>query len=290
MKIAYWMLAIALLLGACNKSRKAPNGLEIDVIREGDGKLGKSGDFIVMNLLYKDAKDSIYNDTRKQNIPVVIGIRDSTLIPTEKGIESCFRVLKKGDSVRVNISAKSFYEDSYQQPLPAGMDPASNLTFLIGVVDITDRAGVAALQEKIQAREYEKYRKLQEGQLTNDTTAIDLYLSNNKIAAVKDKSGLRYVITRQGNGPKPALSNVVKVNYKGSLLSDGKVFDQSQSPVEFQLAQLIQGWQIGFQLLPKGTKATLYVPSVLGYGANGAPPEIPANANLIFEVELIDFK
>jgi FKBP-type peptidyl-prolyl cis-trans isomerase FkpA/FKBP-type peptidyl-prolyl cis-trans isomerase FklB len=53
---------------------------------------------------------------------------------------------------------------------------------------------------------------------------------------------------------------------------------------------LIQGWQIGFTLLNKGSKATLYVPSSLGYGPNGYPPSIPANANLVFEIELIDFK
>jgi FKBP-type peptidyl-prolyl cis-trans isomerase len=80
----------------------------------------------------------------------------------------------------------------------------------------------------------------------------------------------------------------VKANYKGMLMSDGTVFEQG--PLEYPLSNLIQGWQIGFQKLQRGGKATLYIPSSLAYGINGSPPKIPSNANLIFEVELIDFK
>ena len=97
MKVAYLMLATAVLLGACAKKRKAPNGIEIEVIREGEGNVAKPGDFVVMNLLYKDIKDSVYNDTRKQNIPIVLGIQDTSVMKNEKGIESAFRALKKGD-------------------------------------------------------------------------------------------------------------------------------------------------------------------------------------------------
>ena len=67
-------------------------------------------------------------------------------------------------------------------------------------------------------------------------------------------------------------------------------FDESATPIVYPLAQLIRGWQIVFQLFPKGTSATLYVPSPLGYGASGYQPGIPPNANLIFDVELVDFK
>lgn len=291
MKIAYVIAATALLIGSCKPSeRKAPNGLAIEVIREGTGDVARPGQFIIMNLLYKDAKDSVYNDTRVQNIPIAMAIPDSAGMAEEKGLESAFRVLKKGDSVRIIVSARSFYEDSYRQPIPSNLQPESNLTFLIGVADILDREGLGQLREKIQAREAEKYRKQQETQLATDTTAIDLYLSNNNIAAQKDKSGLRYVITKLGSGAKPTLESVIVVSYKGSFLTDGRVFDQSAAPVEYPLAQFIQGWQVGFQLLPVGTKATFYIPSSLAYGAAGYPPDIPANANLVFEVELFGIK
>jgi FKBP-type peptidyl-prolyl cis-trans isomerase len=92
-----------------------------------------------------------------------------------------------------------------------------------------------------------------------------------------------------GKGTVPSPSSKILVTYKGSLM-DGTVFDQSKAPVEWPLNRMIQGWQIGFTFLPKGTSATLYIPSTLGYGQNGYHPDIPPNANLIFEVELLDVK
>jgi FKBP-type peptidyl-prolyl cis-trans isomerase FkpA/FKBP-type peptidyl-prolyl cis-trans isomerase FklB len=74
------------------------------------------------------------------------------------------------------------------------------------------------------------------------------------------------------------------------LLTTGEVFDQAVNPVSFPLNSLIQAWQIAFPLLSKGSKATLYVPSGLGYGERGSGTSIPRNANLVFDVELIDFR
>lgn len=126
-------------------------------------------------------------------------------------------------------------------------------------------------------------------QLTKDIGIIDKYLADNNIDALEDPSGLRYVITTEGTGPKPKLSNTVVVKYTGTFL-DGTFFDgTTTTPATFPLANLIAGWQIGFQLLPEGSTAVLYVPSGLGYGKKGGGP-IPPNTNLIFEVELIQVK
>jgi FKBP-type peptidyl-prolyl cis-trans isomerase FkpA len=133
-------------------------------------------------------------------------------------------------------------------------------------------------------------------QLEKDVAIIDKWLADNSITALTDPSGLRYVITTPGTGAKPALTNSVVVKYSGKFLNDGitpdksVVFDSSTSAITFKLSTLIAGWQIGFQLLPKGSKATLYLPSGLAYGKNGAGSSIPANANLFFDVELIDVK
>lgn len=126
-----------------------------------------------------------------------------------------------------------------------------------------------------------------EDQLKKDIEAIDAYLATNNIDAVKDESGLRYIITTQGAGVKPTLSSTIKVNYVGKLMTNGQIFDQSTTPVSFRLSGLIIGWQIGFQFLPAGSKATLYIPSGLAYGPNAAG-SIPPNSNLIFDVELLE--
>lgn len=133
-------------------------------------------------------------------------------------------------------------------------------------------------------------------QLQKDIVIIDKWLGENAVTALSDPSGLRYNITVEGTGAKPALTNQVTVKYTGKFLREGVtpansgVFDQATTAVTFDLGSLITGWQIGFQLLPKGSKATLYIPSGLAYGKSGAGNSIPANANLFFEVELIDVK
>ena len=122
-------------------------------------------------------------------------------------------------------------------------------------------------------------------QLEIDLAAIDIYLAENQINAAVDPSGLRYVIHKPGTGISPALVDVVDVDYLGTLLTDGSEFDQNED-IQFQLNQLIEGWQIGFQLLKEGGEATLYIPSGLAYGRGSPGPGIPANSNLIFEVVL----
>jgi FKBP-type peptidyl-prolyl cis-trans isomerase len=131
------------------------------------------------------------------------------------------------------------------------------------------------------------------GQLQKDIAAIDTLLkSNTKI--IKDASGVRYEITTAAptNGILPLAADSVVITYTGKLLSDSTIFDQSQSLTGFRLNKPTtpKSWQKVFPLLKEGAKATLYVPSGLGYGAYGTTigtKTIPAYANLKYEVELV---
>ena len=126
-------------------------------------------------------------------------------------------------------------------------------------------------------------------QLEKDISAIDAYLADNNIENVQEhSSGVRYVIHEEGSGEFPGLCNQVSVNYQGQLMSDGTVFDQSQNPVTFPLRNLIYGWQIGIPLIQPGGSITLYIPSVYAYGSRGSGESIPPNANLIFEIDLLN--
>ncbi|MFK7900410.1 MAG: FKBP-type peptidyl-prolyl cis-trans isomerase [Cyclobacteriaceae bacterium] len=124
--------------------------------------------------------------------------------------------------------------------------------------------------------------------------SLQEYLENNNIAAEETNSGLKYVKSVSTDGAKAQKKNMVSVHYTGKLL-DGSVFDSSVqrgTPLDFTLGvgQVIAGWDEGIALLNKGEKATLYIPSDLAYGARGAGGVIPPHADLIFEVELVDFK
>jgi peptidyl-prolyl cis-trans isomerase A (cyclophilin A) len=115
----------------------------------------------------------------------------------------------------------------------------------------------------------------------------------DKLAAGFDQtdSGLRYKIIQKGSGAQAEKGKSVSVHYEGSL-DNGQVFDSSyrrKDPITFTLGigQVIQGWDEGIALLKEGDKARFVIPSYLGYGERGAGGVIPANATLVFDVELV---
>lgn len=128
-----------------------------------------------------------------------------------------------------------------------------------------------------------------EQQLQADIEKIQNYLSDHNLVAESTASGLHYIITTEGTGGHPSSTSNVTVNYVGKLLKNEKIFDQTTgSPVSFPLQNLIEGWQEGIPKLKKGGKGTFFIPSALGYGPYGSG-DIPANAPLIFEIELVNF-
>ena len=121
--------------------------------------------------------------------------------------------------------------------------------------------------------------------------AADAAIADLKAGAEKTASGLMYIMHEEGKGPKPAAGQNVKVHYELKL-ADGVVVDSSYSrgtPLDIPIGvgRVIPGWDEGIQLLNEGSKATLIVPSELGYGPSGAGGVIPPNATLIFKVELV---
>jgi peptidylprolyl isomerase len=111
-------------------------------------------------------------------------------------------------------------------------------------------------------------------------------------------SGLQYADTQPGTGPSPRRGRVAVVHYTGWLYVDGakgKKFDSSVDkgrPFEFRVGQgdVIKGWDEGVITMKTGGKRTLIIPPALGYGERGAGTDIPPNATLIFDVELIAVK
>lgn len=102
----------------------------------------------------------------------------------------------------------------------------------------------------------------------------------------RDSSGLHYKIIEEGDGVQPTDSSSVLMNYKARFIN-GEEFDSNgEEPVLIDLHRVIQGWTIGIPKLKQGTKATLYIPAELAYGARGRD-QVPANATLIFDVELV---
>jgi FKBP-type peptidyl-prolyl cis-trans isomerase FkpA len=105
---------------------------------------------------------------------------------------------------------------------------------------------------------------------------------------VKTPEGLSYTVITAGKGEKPGDTARVLVNYSGRLKSDGSEFDQGEN-AKFPVGGVIPGFAQGLKLMQPGGKYRLCIPAALGYGAEGAGEAIPANADLVFEVELLSF-
>jgi hypothetical protein len=100
-------------------------------------------------------------------------------------------------------------------------------------------------------------------------------------------SGLQYKVLTPGKGKNPTDTDVALVNYEGKLL-DGTTFDKSQQPTPMPIKGVVPGFSEALKLMSKGAKFRVWIPAKLGYGDKGAGP-IPANATLVFDIELIDF-
>jgi peptidylprolyl isomerase len=106
---------------------------------------------------------------------------------------------------------------------------------------------------------------------------------------VRTASGLEYIDQKVGDGPSPRPNQQVTVHYIGTL-ADGTKFDSSRDrgqPSTFAMTSVIPGFSEGLSTMKVGGRRTLYIPAALGYGADGRPPVIPPDADLIFDVELL---
>ncbi|MEP7006803.1 MAG: FKBP-type peptidyl-prolyl cis-trans isomerase [Sphingomonas bacterium] len=125
-------------------------------------------------------------------------------------------------------------------------------------------------------------------QATPDPAAA--FLSTNRTASgvVETASGLQYkVLTPGQDNAKPTDQDIALVNYEGRLV-DGTTFDKSTQPTPMPIAGVVPGFAEGLKLMAKGAKYRFWIKPELGYGSEASGP-IPANAVLVFDVEMLDF-
>ncbi len=159
--------------------------------------------------------------------------------------------------------------------------PGDLVTFELKLQDIKTKA---ELEEEQRAYERNANKLSKQAQ-----KAIKAYKRGDLIVKTTG-SGLKYHVLEEGTGVVPQQNDGVAVNYSGHLMN-GKQFDNSfkrGQPFGFPLGQgrVIPGWDEGLALLKEGTKAYLVIPAELAYGERGMLPDIPANSDLFFYVEL----
>jgi FKBP-type peptidyl-prolyl cis-trans isomerase FkpA len=269
--------------------------LRTDVNPGGDPTYStRVGKVLGAHLQYRTAKDSVLFSSRKQlGMPTQIPLAE---LSTRGGIEEAVTLLHAGDSAVFRFNLDSIFAKSFRQSVPPVLRKAGNtMTMLVKAQKLMTQQEAQAAQQQMMEIARKKADAESAVFIKKDDVQIQEYLKKNNLTGVKTPGGTYYVITQAGTGAKPQTGQTVSVLYTGMLL-DGKVFDSSEKnggqPISFALGtgQVIKGWDQGLAALPQGTKAILLIPSPLAYGARGAGPDIPANAILRFDVELVAVK
>ncbi len=282
MKVLFTFLVSILFLSglqAQNSNFKtSPDGLKYKILKEGKGRKIVKGDIVEMDMSYKTEKDSLLFSSSdfKQPISIVVDKR------VFKGdIIDGLLLLSVGDSAQFLLDADSLFTRTFQAALPDYIRKGSMLNF---VVKINSAVTAEEMASKTQS--------LEKDQIGKQDAEIQAYIKANKLSPLKTSSGLYYIVTKNGTGALPKQGQKLTVHYTGKLLN-GTKFDSSidrNDPFKFELGGgVIKGWNEGFALFNKGTKATLIIPYQLGYGAQGAGADIKPYSPLLFDVELIDF-
>jgi len=158
------------------------------------------------------------------------------------------------------------------------------------LTDDEAKAAIVALQADLRKKQEETMKAAGEANKKQG----DAFLAANKAkeGVVTLPSGLQYKIVTPGTGPKPAATDTVVCNYRGTLI-DGTEFDSSYKrgqPATFPVGQVIPGWTEALQLMPVGSKWQLFIPPDLAYGERSPSPVIGVNSTLIFDIELLSIQ
>ena len=168
-----------------------------------------------------------------------------------------------------------------------GIDKVNATDVANGIADVIgNKPTQITLQEADQVLQEHMREQAQKQMVVNQK-----FLEENRKreGVITLQSGLQYEVLKEGNGPKPALTDKVTTHYHGTLI-DGQVFDSSvqrNQPASFPVNGVIPGWVEALQLMSIGSKWRLFVPPHLAYGERGAGNMIGPNTPLIFEVELL---
>jgi FKBP-type peptidyl-prolyl cis-trans isomerase len=291
--------AIVLLAGCTRPFKKAEGGMEYKIISDEKGKKLQKGYFFELKIdqQYKGSnKDTVLVSSK--DYPTQIVPMDSNSIPPV--YYKIFAQARKGDSIIVKQLTDSLMKNGQAPPFMKKGAHIFAYYKVVNVFETREGADSAYKSQMVMARAKDSIKALD--QIKLDDKEITEYLTKNKITAVKAPAGTYVQIITPGEGDAIDTSKVLKLRYTGKPLAGGEAFDSNVDP-KFGHSDLlpvymnaepgsrrsvIKGFTDGLSLLKKGSKANLFIPSALGYGARGSGAAIKPNANLLFEIEVVD--
>jgi FKBP-type peptidyl-prolyl cis-trans isomerase FkpA len=287
MRISYVVIILTIfssLFTSCSDPfQKTKSGLIYKIIpAKKKGQQVKPGAVIKFHVLVTQGDSVTYNSFGK--IPAFAMIDSAT---RSYDISEIFPMLYVGDSAVVVQSIDTIAK-LQGGSMPQGMKKGDKITIKLRVLDMYTDIPVAQMNLN-KEMELQKQRDIEE---------VGAYLKSKKINAVKTPAGAYVEMVRQGSGALPDSGKQLSIYYTGTNLKGDK-FDTNvdssfghTDTFKIVVGQMgsIQGFEEGMKMVAKGGKAKIYIPSMLGYGMQGAPPRIKPYEHLIFEVELLDIQ
>ena len=287
------------ILKAQSPVQTTAKGARYQIINPHSGDRIKLNDVISFNLTIKTEKDSLLMSSYQRGKPFTTQVQASQSIDDLMDI---FTQLTSKDSVKVTIPTDSLFKNR-ESERPPFLAKNASVIYLLKIERVQTLDEAIAEKKAAEAKIKEAQDKLR----AEEPARIARYVATLQPAVKTTASGLRYQILVPSAKPKPLPGDTLLVNYIGRTL-DGKVFDtnlkdeaqkagvlQPGRPYEpFQFVvkgqQVIPGWDEGFLLLNRGSKARLIIPSKLAYGENQSGPDIAPYSPLVFDVELLSIK
>lgn len=276
-----------LLLSAQQKTLKS--GIKYTLFTKTEGKTIIAGNVVTLNLEERTGSDSLIFSSAQTGKPLVM---QYTGHDAKGDLREVFPLLKKGDSVTVQVPVDSMQLPPLAQR-PPFLKPGGYMKYRISIKNI-QTVEEAIAQKKAEANDRN----------TREIAALDKFLADRKIAVTKDSSGLRYYIRDTTGKQKPMPGDTVWVNYVGRTLQE-KIFDSSIEtvalranlkqpgriyvPFKFVVAEgnVISGWDKAMPFIAEGSRISVFVPSSMAYGEQGAGADIGPYATLWFDIDLV---
>ena len=298
------VICIIALASCTTPFKKAKDGSQYKVISTKNGAKIVTGNIMELNFVAK-YKDSILASTIEEGMPQY-GLYDTTNFPIP--FKEMFKNIHVGDSVVLRVSTDSILAKGQAAPfIKKGQFIYQFYTFTNAYAtkeqaDSAQKTHLKVAQErgrKKQLMQIEKMLTESKAEIDKDDKIIDDYLTKNNIKATKTPWGVYIAVQNEGTGQKLTAADFASVNYTGKTFDSSKVFDSNtdpkfkhQDPYDVNLGHfdgVILGWTDALLQMKKGTKATVYIPSTLGYGKQGNPQGgIQPNAILVFDMEVVD--
>lgn len=247
----------------------------------GTGPVVKDGDKIKAHFVIKTINSPQLYSSYEVGNPLDVEI--GRMFDNE-GITEALKNVRMGTRAIVIVpSALAFGREGRGDMVP----PHSTMVYEIEIVEVVTKE---EFQKQQQQKEREEKMKEDQARAQEKINILN-YMKDKNLEGKPTATGLYYIETFKGDGPKAEMGKKVRVHYTGTLLNGSK-FDSSVDrgqPFEFTLGmgQVIKGWDEGIAKMNVGSKGLLIVPFELGYGNRAMGDQIPAYSTLVFEVELI---